>query len=227
LGLFFNGEAFLLNYKKASTTAKNANAMLWVVQPGVKYNYHDWLDFKGAIAGYIFTGVRNRATFNGRITNSVNSTGGYKYDYNSVNPSIEFGIKEPFKNTSPLLARYIPYVGFFSDFIYNPSPATGKSGYDYGFKFGAEKVADWGQWQARVDYGKLGRDAWLDIFPDSDRYSGKTNMQSWEANFEYGLNKNSTLNLNYHWGQSLSTNGSTSDSFLPQQLILVDWNLKW
>jgi hypothetical protein len=222
-GLFFNAEAFILNYKKTSSTVKNSNAMMWVVQPGVKYNLHDWLDLKTAVAGYFTTKIKGKPTFSGRTTNTTTASSTYKYNYSSVNPSLEISMKEPFK-TIPILGQYVPYFGVFSDFVYNPSPATGKSGFDYGFKFGSEKVADWGQWQARVNYGKLGRDAFLDIFPDSDRYSGKTNMQSWEANLEYGLAKNSTLNLNYHWGESLSASG---DSHLPQQLVLIDWILKW
>ncbi|MCX5681761.1 MAG: putative porin [Candidatus Omnitrophica bacterium] len=222
-GLFLNGEAFILNYKKVSSTVENSNAMMWVVQPGVKYNLHDWLDVKAGVAAYFTTNVKDMPKFNLQSTNSLRSNNTYKYTYNSFNPSVEISMKEPFKGI-PILGQYVPYFGMFGDFVYNPNPLDGNGGYDYGLKFGSEKVGDWGQWQARADYAKLGRDAFLDIFPDSDRYSGKTNMQSWEGNLEYGLGKNTTLNFNYHWAQSLTASG---DSYLPQQLFLLDWNLKF
>ena len=222
-GLFLNGEMFVLNYESNS----GSDTMMYAIQPGFKYNLHDWLDVKGAVAGFFMPNIKGKAVYSKWATNSVQG-GSYVYDYNSIYPNLELGFKEPFKGV-PVLGEYVPYVGLFSEFIYNPSPETGKGGYEYGVKFGSEKVGDWGQWQARVNYDKLGRDAFLDIFPDSDRYNGRTNMQSWETNLEYGLGKNTSLGLNYHWAQSLSkqTSGGALDSSLPQQLVLVDWNLKW
>jgi len=218
LGLFLNGEIFALTYDSSG----DANRTMFVIQPGVKYNWHDKIDFKAAVANYFFTNLKGTATYALRTTNSVSGSN-YKYNYNSVNPSVEIGFKDPFAGV-PLLAKYVPYAGIFGDFIYNPDPDTGKSGFDAGFKFGQEKVGDWGQWQAKVLFAKLGRDAWLDIFPDSDRYGGKTNMKSVEGILEYGLGKNSSLVLDYYWAESLTRTG---ESFMPQHVLQVDWNLKW
>ncbi len=225
LGFFLNGEVFAMTQDSPTSSPRT----MFVVQPGVRYNWNDKVDFKGAVAGYFFTGLKNRAAFtNSNRTNSVDSAGNYLYNYNSVNPSIEIGIRDPFAGV-PVLGKYIPYAGIFSDFIYNPEPATGSSGFDAGVKFGSEKVGDWKQWQARILFAKLGRDAWLDILPDSDRYSGKTNMKSVEAIFEYGLGKNSSLVLDYYWAESLSesTAAATNGSNIPQQVLQLDWNLKW
>ncbi|MFA4990150.1 MAG: putative porin [Candidatus Omnitrophota bacterium] len=229
LGLFLNGEVFALTQDSPSNAART----MFVIQPGVRYNWRDKINFKGAVAGYFFTGLKGRSRFtNSSGTNSTtgatSTSGDYKYNYNSFNPSIEIGFKDPFAGV-PLLAKYVPYTSIFGDFIYNPAPDTGKSGFDVGIKFGAEKIGAWGQWQGKVLFAKLGRDAWLDILPDSDRYNGKTNMKSIEAILEYGLGKNSSLVLDYYWAESLTraASGSTAGNFGPQQVLQVDWNLKW
>ncbi|MFA5062614.1 MAG: putative porin [Candidatus Omnitrophota bacterium] len=219
LGLFLNAEIFALTQDSSSSSGRT----MWVVQPGVKYNWRDKIDFKAAVATYLFTNLKGKGAFTNEYrTNSVVG-GQYQYNYNSFNPSVEIGIKDPFAGV-PLLAKYVPYAGIFGDFIYNPDPQTGKSGFDAGVKFGQEKVSDWGQWQARILFAKLGRDAWLDILPDSDRYNGKTNMKSAEGVLEYGLSKNSSLVVDYYWAESLT---KTNGNFAPQQVIQVDWNLKW
>ncbi|MDD5567699.1 MAG: putative porin [Candidatus Omnitrophica bacterium] len=219
LGLFLNAEIFALTQDSSSSSGRT----MWVVQPGVKYNWKDKVDFKAAVATYLFTNLKGKGAFTNEYrTNSVVG-GQYQYNYNSFNPSVEIGIKDPFAGV-PLLSKYVPYAGIFGDFIYNPDPQTGKSGFDAGLKFGQEKVGDWGQWQAKVLFAKLGRDAWLDILPDSDRYNGKTNMKSAEGIFEYGLNKNSSLVVDYYWAESLT---KTNGNFAPQQVIQIDWNLKW
>ncbi|MFA5176524.1 MAG: putative porin [Candidatus Omnitrophota bacterium] len=229
LGLFLNGEVFALTQDSES----NSGRTMFVVQPGIRYNWQDKINFKGAVAGYFFTGLKDRPRFtNSSGTNSTtgatSTSGNYKYNYNSFNPSAEMGIKDPFAGV-PVLGKYIPYLGIFGDFIYNPDPDTGKSGFDAGVKFGSEKVGGWKQWQAKILFAKLGRDAWLDILPDSDRYNGKTNMKSVEAVLEYGLGKNSSLVIDYYWAEALSRSASagTSGSFVPQQVLQVDWNLKW
>jgi len=223
-GTFLNAMAFVMAYD----SNRGSDTVMWAVQPGIKYNWKDKVDLKAAVTAYMFTNLKGKAKYSKQSTNSLNSSSEYKYNYNSVNPSVEIGIRDPFV-AFPLLAKYIPYAGIYSDYIYNPDPATGKSGFDAGLKFGAEKVGDWGQWQAKVLYAKLGRDAFLDILPDSDRYSGKTNMKSLEFVLEYGLGKNTSIALDYYWAKSLSaqTSGGAAGSYIPQQLIQVDWNLKW
>jgi hypothetical protein len=227
LGLFFNGEVFAMTYDSSG----DANRTMFAVQPGIKYNWKDKINFTGAVAGYFFTNLKDTAKFTKAAVAGTGNSGttNYIYSYNSVNPSVEIGIKDPFAGVSPFLAKYIPYAGFFGDFVYNPDPQTGNSGFDAGVKFGAEKVGEWGQWQAKVLYAKLGRDAWLDILPDSDRYSGKTNMKSIEAIFEYGLSKNSSLVLDYYWAEALTkvSSGAGAGTFAPQQVLQIDWNLKW
>lgn len=224
--LFFNGESFIMGYD----SAKGSDTVMWSFQPGIKYNWQDKVNIRAAVAGYFFSNLKGKGKYAKWATNSVDSANQYKYNYNVVNPSIQIGIKDPFADMGiPLLAKYVPYLSLFGDFAYNPDPETGRGGFDIGMKFGAEKVGALGQWQAKVLFAKLGRDAFLDIFPDSDRYSGKTNMRSLEAELQYGLGKNTFLGIDYYWSRSLSkqTSGATQGSYIPEQLVQVDWNLKW
>lgn len=143
------------------------------------------------------------------------------FNYDSVQPTVKFSIKE-------FIPGVIPFASFFGNYIYNLSllrkDATGESGFDMGIKLGEYQVSDWKQWQTRVVYSKLGRDSWLDIFPDSDRYGGKTNSQVWEAIFDYGLGKNTWITLDYY-ATSLSRNGDSGKT--PEHIFQVDWNMKF
>jgi polyhydroxyalkanoate synthesis regulator phasin len=218
LNVFANNMLFILTEDRL---AKDAQPYMVGIQPGFEYAITEGLSLKGALAYYHFNGVKGRSKFDNESTNSVDAGNLYKYNYHSINPSLELGIKEP-------LGGLVPYFSVFGDYVQNlslPSSAGGgKSGYDYGIKFGSEKVSGWGQWQTKLSYDTLAKDAWLDILPDSDRYSGKTGMNSYEAILEYGLGKNTSLGLDYYWAESrMKTNGTTS----PAQVLQVDWMLKF
>jgi len=45
----------------------------------------------------------------------------------------------------------------------------------------------------------LKKDAWIDIFPDSDAYSGHTDVKGHELAFTYGVGKNVTLGIDYYY----------------------------
>ena len=48
-------------------------------------------------------------------------------------------------------------------------------------------------------YAELGKDAWLDALPDSDRYDpGRTDIKSHEVVLKYALKKNIILGLDYY-----------------------------
>jgi len=61
-----------------------------------------------------------------------------------------------------------------------------------------EKVAVWKDWQAKYMYRSIGKDAVLDILPDSDAYGGFTDVKAHEYILSYGLAKNVTLDLDYY-----------------------------
>lgn len=226
MDLFMNNLLFILD---ENTSVESKYPMMGAIQPGVNYKISDTLGLKGAVTGYFFSGVEKRAKFGGsgstNTFNRVGSTDYYKYNYNSVNPSMEFSIKEPF-------GGIVPSAKIFSEGVFNVSKDVkgARGGFAAGLTFGADRVSSKGDWQAKLIYAKLSRDAWMDIFPDSDRYSGKTNMKSYEAIFSYGLGKNTSLDFDYYYSQSLDKVAASSSGpagYRPSHMLQVDWNLKF
>jgi len=237
LQLFMNDLVFILNGKDSQTApgAGSASkfAMLYAFQPGFNYNFTNTINLKSALTYNYFNQVKGGPQF---VKNSKTNTivnGVYAFDYNSINPSAELGFKKPFADI--MILKNIPYLAFFGDFIYNVSPGvtTSKSGYDAGIKFGVEKVANWKDWQAKLTYSRLGRDAWLDNFTDSDRAQGRTNTKGIEAQLDYGLGKNTWLSIDYYYMQFLTkdyqgvTGSAQIPGYAPEQLLQLDWNMKF
>lgn len=232
LELFMNDLIFILSGSDTQGTSREP--MLYAIQPGFSYNFNDKVSLKSAFTYNYFNGVLGNAQFkkSSNTNTLVNSV--YAFNYNSINPSVELGFKGPFGDF-PIL-KSIPYFGLFGDFIYNVSPGvtTSKSGFDAGVKFGAEKVAGWGDWQAKLAYSKLGRDAWLDVFTDSSRFQGRTNTKGITASVDYGLGKNTWLtakyyNMNYLTKdyQGLFGTAAQIGGYAPEQLLQIDWNMKF
>lgn len=223
--IFFND----LNYFMKNDSNLDKQVFLNAFQPGVKIAINNNTTLKAAFGYNLFSNVKGSAAFNnaGTRTNSgvsgkgTAANGKYLYNYNSVEPTAELSFKDPF-------CGLFPYAAMFGDYMYNvslPSSATGAGGYQAGVKFGRENVSNWGEWKVQLTYSKLGRDCWLDIFTDSDRYGGKTNSQAYEADFLYGLGKNTWLELDYYYSRSLTKSATTG--FTPEHVLQVDWNMKF
>lgn len=221
--LFFNNLFFVL--KNDSRTDKQP--FLEALQPGLNLAVNDQIGLKSALTYYLFRSVKAAQKFSDSKSGSSPYAasgntligGRYKYNYNAIQPSVEFSFKKPFNGL-------FPYASIFGDYIYNLSGiSTGAGGFDIGVKLGAQKVSDWKQWQAKLVYSKIGRDSWLDILTDNNRYGGDTNSKSFEAILEFGLGKNTSLVLDYYNSQSLTRNGG--GSYNPEQELQVDWNLRF
>ncbi|MCK4917349.1 MAG: putative porin [Candidatus Omnitrophica bacterium] len=211
---FMNTGVWILDESSSDTS----DSFMWVVQPGMKYSFNKSTCLKIAVAGYFFENIKGTSLNNGGSKSSgyynTLERGGLKYDYNSVAPSFEFGIKKP-------LGGLVPYLAIFGDYVYNMDPSEKNKGYLGGIKFGAKKVKDWRQWQAKYMYRHLEKDAWIDIFPDSDAYSGYTDTKGHEVAFTYGLGKNATLGFDYYYMTRI-----TGDSNR-KHVVQVDWQVKF
>ncbi|HJX30943.1 MAG TPA: putative porin [Thermodesulfobacteriota bacterium] len=218
-GLFMNVGFFILDERNSETPPppkERQDPFMYVVQPGFEWKIQDadlkdLAKLKASVAYYGFTHVKNNILDNTGKTNTGYSTG-LKYDYNSFVTNAQLGfMPEGF---------IVPYVGVFGEFVYNPDPKKGNKGWLLGGKFGAEKVAEKGQWQLTYMYRRLGRDAVLDCFPDSDFFGGATDVRGHEGIFEYGICKNVSLSLDYYNSKQL--HGAESED-----LLQLDWNLKF
>jgi len=103
--------------------------------------------------------------------------------------------------------------------VHNPDPSEENNGYLFGIKFGAEKIKR-GRWQAKYMYRHLEKDAWIDIFPDSDAYSGHTDVKGHEVTFTYGIGKNVALGIDYYYMERIKGTGR-------RHLLQIDWKIKF
>jgi hypothetical protein len=198
----------------SDNSEKHPDPFMNYVQGGMSWSEGN-LDGKMAAIYYGFHGVKGIDFPNDKNTNSK-LNGFLIYDYDAFSLATEAGIKNPFD---------LPFerVAIFGEYIQNVDPKRFNDGWAAGFKFGNEKVSDRKQWQAKYQYVWLGKDAVLDIFPDSDRLSGATNVKSHEAIFEYGLSKNVSICLDYY----LSDNIKNATKSTKEHLVQADLNLKF
>jgi hypothetical protein len=223
LGLFANVGFYILDERQPSssntTSVQGQDPLMYVFQPGFEWKIRDSelkdiAKLKAAVAYYGFSHIKDNTLEGGSGTNTlVNKV--LKYDYNAFNTNFQLGfMPEGF---------IVPYAGMFGEFVYNPDPPKGNTGWLLGAKFGVEKVAEKGQWQLLYSYRRLGRDAVIDTLPDSDFYGGATDVRGHEGIFEYGICKNVSVSLDYYNTRRLHQQESNKN----EHLLQLDWNLKF
>ncbi|MFA5005076.1 MAG: putative porin [Candidatus Omnitrophota bacterium] len=203
------------------TSSDNDAPMAYIIQPQASYKFNDDVSLKGAFSFQSFHNVKGHVSSSySSASNSGNTTKGtssYLYDYQMLNPALELKVMQPFK----ALGLNIETLKLFGEYVNNLDVSDGASGFSLGFQFGNDKVEKWGDWQFRYVYAMLGKDAVLDVLPDSDRYSGKTGMRSHEGSLTYGLGRNTFLGLDVY--RSWSIIGAKA----PETLVQADWNMKF
>ncbi|MBF0619198.1 MAG: putative porin [Candidatus Omnitrophica bacterium] len=233
--VFMNDLAFVLRNPDSGIKGRQ-NAAMFASQIGSSWDIANSINLKSALTYYKFEGIQGQPRFSysvGGNTATLSCTQGatasstcYNYNYDALSPSAEIGFKNPFGES---VGAFIPYAAVFGDYIYNVSgkhSSTGRGGFDTGVKLGYEKVADKNQYTLKLATSKIGANAWLDAFTDSDRYKkGYTNTQSYEGILEYGLGKSTSLSLDYYY--SFQLDKQSSGNRMPEQLYQIDWNLKF
>ncbi len=207
---FFNANFWVLD----EMSNKSSDPVMYALQPGVKWHLSDNTSVETAVAYYGFGGVKGKSLDHSSGTNTVDNSGNLIYDYNSINPAIEIDFKDP-------AGGLLPFASVFGEYIYNFDPSDASTGYLVGLKFGDKKVKDKGQWQVKYMFRRLEKDAWLDVFPDSDAYGGDTGIKAHEVVFSYGLAKHIVFGLDYYYSENL--NGAKK----AENLLQANINLKF
>lgn len=214
-----NGGVWILD---ENGTADMPDPFLPYVQGGLAYK-HDKVDAKVATTYYAFQGVKGLSSLDNSASTNTGAATGLQSTYRSIGASAEVGFHDIFGGL-PLHAD--ERIAFFGDYIHNLDNTmikSGLNGWAFGFKFGNKKVSDPGTWQFKYIKAVLGKDAFLDTFPDSDRYGGGTDIYSNECILEYALKKNIILGLDYYnsrgWS-STNTNRKKTDHLLQADLVL-------
>ncbi|MDD5692762.1 MAG: putative porin, partial [Candidatus Omnitrophica bacterium] len=154
----------------ADTSSDNDAPMAYLVQPGVSYKLNDSVSLKSAFSFQDFSNtkshVSSKYSSESNTGNTTKGTSSYVYDYKMINPALELNIKEPFK----AVGLDVEFLKLYGEYVNNLAVSKGASGFSCGFKLGDSKIEKWGDWQVKYVYAMLGRDAVLDVLPDSDRY---------------------------------------------------------
>jgi opacity protein-like surface antigen len=222
LEAYMNDAVFILD-----EYANSSDPWMFVVQPGLKWKINDKfnLNFANAYSG--FKQVKGATLDWTAASNTKNGRGGLWYGFSCINPSLELGVNEPFKflNLTLPFGLDIPFSSVFAEYVNNLD--SSKTGYLLGLKMGYDKVSDWKQWQAKYMFTMLETDAWPDVFPDSDRYGGRTGITGHEVILSFGLSKNWTLDLDYYLTNLTSAVSDVDASQKKEHLIQADLNYKF
>ena len=184
---------------------------LLAIQPGIDWKISDKVNLKFAGAYYLFNNIKgNDLSVHSAGTNSTDESGDWMYDYNSLAFDAELGIK---------LTSVIPYFGIFGEYVKSDAD-TDDIGWLAGVILGDKKVSEFGDWQVKINYRKLEKDAWLDFWPDSDFYDGETGVKGSEFEFVMGLSKHVTFGLDYYMAKAIDRNIGEDEKLLQADLIV-------
>jgi hypothetical protein len=70
---------------------------------------------------------------------------------------------------------------------------------------GMPSIRQIGDWQASFTYRRVGSDAVLDAFTDSDFGLGGTNMKGYTLGFSYGIEQNTAIGLRWMSADSIDS----------------------
>jgi len=212
ISLFFTPEVMIID----EISSSEKDPLMYAFQPGLDIKWQSF-SFKSAVAYYIFSGVKGNKLDHSAGTNT-GATTALSNNYTSVNPSVSIS-----KSELPLIKT----VSVFGDYVINTDSSTNNTGYSIGLQIGDSKISDLGQWSLKSMYRQLETDSWLDTFPDSDAYSGKTNCQGREMIFELGLSKNSLLSFDYYSMDKLVGNSSKTPNGTVLEVMQLDFVYKF
>jgi hypothetical protein len=108
-------------------------------------------------------------------------------------------------------------------------PGGHDAGYHLKLGLGYPEVREQGQWLAALSYKRVGSDAVLDAFTDSDLGLGGTNVQGYTLSFAYGLYRNTSIGLRYLVSKSIDSpiNAYNPDARFGVSTLQVDLNVRF
>lgn len=194
MDFFLNAGFFVLD-----EYSKESDPMMYAIQPGMKWRITENAGLNLGAGYYKFSRIKGRTLNHSSGTNSLMDISPdpnkpnevLMYDYNSWGVDAELALNNIFM---------LPQIALVGEYVKNTDSDISEDdeGFLAGIKIGASKIKAPGQWQAFYSYRRLEKDAFLDVFPDSDFYSGKTGVKGYEVILQYGLKQNIILGLDYY-----------------------------
>ncbi len=179
-----------------------------VLQGGLKAKFDKAAYVTFGATAYMFNDVEGNSLDYSAGTNTTDAGGNLTDDHDAYSVEAEFG----YTGLPVMIAAFGQYVVADVD--------EEDTGYLVGLKIGDKKVKKLGQWQFKYNYRDLEKDAFLDVFPDSDALGGSTGIEGSEFELAVGLAKNITFNIDYY----MMEDKETADE---EDLLQLDLNVKF
>jgi len=183
--LFFNTGMWIIDEIK-----KGDDPYLVYFQPGFDFVKSDNVELQMYVGCYLFGNVKGKALDHSPGTNTL-SSGNLKYDYDVFSP----GMRIMFDNSSKFT------LSLFVEGVVNIDIDKSNKGYLLGVG-----VSNDNGWKLEISHGRLERDAWLDIFSDSDEFNGQTGTQGQKINISKKVSKHTSVRADYIHLEDLITN---------------------
>jgi len=109
------------------------------------------------------------------------------------------------------------------------NPGGSGEGYQLKLAVGDTEVRDFNDWQLAFGYRRVGSDAVLDAFTDSDLGMGGTNLRGYTLGLNYGLYRNTTLGMKYLASENIEStlNSNYPNASFKVNTLQVDLNVRF
>lgn len=116
-----------------------------------------------------------------------------------------------------------------STYYNNVDPGGSREGYQLKVAVGATEVRELHDWQVQFAYRRVGSDAVLDAFTDSDLGLGGTNLRGYSLGVTYGVDRNSTLGVRYMAAENIDStiNRNYPTASYKANTLQVDFNVRF
>ncbi len=240
-GLFLTGGAFPVQELEFSQRDK------WLLggQLGAEYRKEEQLSAKVGVAYYSYSNITGQVYAQKDLPNysnpqfmqkgnslfNINPLGttvpALLSDYDELNATaqVDLGYWHPFHLI--IGADYVYNLGFDRKAIaqrVNKTPgeiAEDIEGYQFSIAVGYPKVREQWDWRAFLAYKRIGSDAVLDAYTDSDFNLGGTNAKGWILGGEVGLLKNTSISAKWMTSNEIRSTPFSVD------LLQVDLNVRF
>lgn len=154
------------------------------LQPGFTYKLTTKISLEAAYAIWQLPGVEDNDSFT--------AGSGFDGEYNTTdNLKLANGINTREISTKLIYKRSADStIQLLYQQVVNQAAEVENTGFLVGAKIGNFKVKKTGDWQLSWEQRRLERDAFLDVFPDSDVYGGHTGVNGQSLSFTIGLRQN-------------------------------------
>lgn len=159
----------------------------------------------------------------------------YKFRPVVLTMSAEFAHFSPYSLLAT--AEYVKNTAFSQQDFLNRAgssyagvkPGGHSAGYLFRVGFGTPEVREQGQWLGSVTFKRVGSDAVVDAFTDSDMGLGGTNVQGYALAFTYGLYRNTNVGLRYLASKSIDSpiNDYHPEAKYGVNSLQVDFNVRF